>query len=540
MDNPALVSSILPPKQPTSNRSIFFKKVFDHSPSQTNLAKNQIQPPPPPPSSSASEETKLYLNDNPSQTDSLDQLMFSATRAPQHEQLEKKKKKSKKNIFSFGNFSRNVSMTPYAMSGHDLHGHPVPTENRDLEGDHGGVEFNTKRRTTATSTNSRSSKSSILASEAQSRYENDLKIWLLTIKYNKYYKHDDPLTYSPERLATFMETCDSILEKPRTHSSGSGSGSDINANNTPATFGSESRQNSLPLVKEMERPALEIDEKIQRIGFWSLSALKFISNVDTYFTRNVVTEFSNFDLKENEKIRVLNARCEFYGLQWSWQLALDNPKAEVYDFTLNPIDPTSYGNNRQTIGPANFHRIHGESLLELSFSRNSFALVVAYGLWLQLKADEWIPVLTEMHRVLLPSGTIHMMLLDFDIVNCENPRYLNFFKKLQRILTKNGIDPFPCKHIQQRLKDSGFQSTTYSLISLKKGQPSKLGNLMDFLQGYFEFLIFEKIASFHMEQEDLEDYKEIKLQYHQELRSGRLLNQFGNSYCMFVFAKKGP
>lgn len=537
MDNPDLVSTFTQPQtSTTNNRGLFFKKVkgLDHSslPS-TKPSKTQLQPK----SNSNSQlstvnEHKLFLNDDSTQ-ESLSQFNFTVfptvMQPSSQSKAEKKKKKKKKSkgLFNFGNFTRHMSMTPYTVAAQGLQGAIGPR-------DHEPVEFNTSRRSTATSTSSsKNSKISIDSSEIRDKYQTDLKTWNLTTKANKNYKHGDPLTYAPERLTSFLETYDLVLEKPRAGSAES------DLSNASQNFSLCNKQNPFPLLKELQKSPLKISEQIDLIGFWSLSALKFISNVDVFLTNNVITEFSNFNLKENDKIRVLNTQGEFFGLQWVWQLALDNPAAEIYDFTLNPIIPTSYTNFKQTIGPSNFHPIHGESLSDLSFSKNSFAFAVCYDLWLQLKSHEWVPVLSEIQRVLLPCGTIHMLLLDFDIVNCANVRYRSFFTKLQRLLVRNGIDPFPCKHITQRLRESGFESIKYSLISLKKGLPNKVGNLMEFLQSYFEFIIFYKIARFNMDQEDLEDFKELKLQYHQETKSGRLLNEFGNSYCMFVFAKKG-
>ncbi|KAH3686526.1 hypothetical protein WICPIJ_002504, partial [Wickerhamomyces pijperi] len=135
-------------------------------------------------------------------------------------------------------------------------------------------------------------------------------------------------------------------------------------------------------------------------------------------------------------------------------------------------------------------------------------------------------------------GQLYLFLYDFDLVNCQNVRLRAIYDKFHKILIKKGIGIHPTRHIQQRLKEAGFNHIRYTCISLKQGIPSPMGNLMDFVQSFFEFIIFDKIANFEMDQEDLGNFKEIKLQYQESMKSGMTLNEMGSAVYMLVFAEK--
>lgn len=272
------------------------------------------------------------------------------------------------------------------------------------------------------------------------------------------------------------------------------------------------------------------------IQFWTISTLKYLTGVHLLVTNTVLTEFENFELKQADKIRILKIDNKVFSTEWAWQLAMDNVASEVYNYTTVPIHYNINPNNK--IGPTNFHPVHGRSLSELPFSKNSFSFELAYDLFFQLKEDEWVGVLSELYRVLQPGGSLTLFLTDFIPLNCVNNVYANFFSKVKNSLIKNGLDPMPCKKIHSRLKEAGFEDINYSLISLKKGLPNKLGNMMDLMAGFIEYIMFDRIAKYELTEEELIEFKNLKLKYHQDLRDGKLVEEFGDVYFMFLFAKK--
>jgi hypothetical protein len=131
-----------------------------------------------------------------------------------------------------------------------------------------------------------------------------------------------------------------------------------------------------------------------------------------------------------------------------------------------------------------------------------------------------------------------MLLIDFTAVNCQNEVYNKFFANIRKILERKGMDPMPCRSIQSRMHEAGFDEIKYSFLSLKKGIPNRLGMTMDFIQGYLEFLIFDRIAKFEMDEAELQEFRSVKLQFHEDLRNGRLTEEFGDFYLMFAFGRK--
>jgi hypothetical protein len=279
------------------------------------------------------------------------------------------------------------------------------------------------------------------------------------------------------------------------------------------------------------------------LSFGSISAIKFITGVNILVTHGILTEFKNFDLKTTDTMRTLRLDdTKFYGIEWAWQFAIDNPTSECYNYSTNTLSqrltqPDQLGKT-VTAGPPNFHAVHGGSFADFPFSKNSFSFELAFGLFFELKEQEWVPTLTELYRVLQPQGTLSMLLIDFTAVNCQNEVYNKFFANIRKILERKGMDPMPCRSIQSRMHEAGFDEIKYSFLSLKKGIPNRLGMTMDFIQGYLEFLIFDRIAKFEMDEAELQEFRSVKLQFHEDLRNGRLTEEFGDFYLMFAFGRK--
>lgn len=331
------------------------------------------------------------------------------------------------------------------------------------------------------------------------QYKQDSVKWFSLRKLNDVSRENDALTYAPARLSSFLQFYDTYIIQDST---------------------------------------TELKNVMNLIDFWSINAIKFLSGVESLVTRRLLVDYTNKDLKNNDKLKILKLHDEYFGVSWSWVLALDNYKCDIYNLTVSPIVYTSYTDYRSNIGPKNHHIVHGKSRSELPFAKDSFPMAIAYELWFELKSEEWVPVLSELYRTIAPQGFLHMMLMDFTIVNCKNELYNEFFRKIQTVVRDLGMDPFPCKRILRRVREAGFKDVKYSLISLKKGIPNKMGNLMEFTQSFFELAIYSKFGRQYFSGEDLQLFKELRLQYNQDLKNGKLLDEFGDTYFMFVTAKK--
>lgn len=331
------------------------------------------------------------------------------------------------------------------------------------------------------------------------QYKRDSVKWFSLRKLNDVSRDNDALTYAPARLSSFLQFYDNYIQQDSFENMGN---------------------------------------VINLVDFWSISALKFLSGVENLITRRLLVDYANKDLKENDKLKVLKLHDEHFGVAWSWVLAMDNFKCDIYNLTTSPILYTSYTDYRSNIGPKNHHIVHGKSLSELPFSKNSFPMAIAYELWFELKEEEWVPVLSDLYRTIAPQGYLHMFLMDYTIINCKNELYNEIFHKIQKVIREQGMDPFPCKKILSRTREAGFTNVKYSMISIKKGIPNKMGNLMEFIQSFFELSIYTKFVRKFFSEEDIQLFKELRLQYNQDLKNGKLLDDFGDTYFMFVTAKK--
>lgn len=331
------------------------------------------------------------------------------------------------------------------------------------------------------------------------QYKLDSIKWFSLRKLADVSRENDPLIYAPARLSSFLQFYDVYIQHDSFH---------------------------------------DMKNVVNLVDFWSINAIKFLSGVENLITRRLLTDYTNRDLKMNEKLKVLKLHDEYFGISWSWMLAIDNYKCDIYNFTTSPIQYASYTDYKSKIGPKNHHIVHGKSLTELPFKKDSFPLALTYELWFELKTEEWVPVLSDLHRVITPNGYLHMFLMDYTIVNCKNELYKEVFNKIQKIIIDKGMDPFPCKKILSRTREAGFRDVKYSMISVKKGIPNKMGNLMEFIQSFFELAIFAKFARHCFSETDNQLFKELRMQYNQDLKNGKLLDEFGDSYFMFITAKK--
>ncbi|CEP23009.1 unnamed protein product [Cyberlindnera jadinii] len=274
-------------------------------------------------------------------------------------------------------------------------------------------------------------------------------------------------------------------------------------------------------------------------GFWSIQAFKYLTGVDGHIAFDVLADLSNnSDAKNKKRLKVLDMYNNSYTDSHIWQLAIDNPDRDIYCFTTDPILYTSFPDYKLAIGPQNFYILNGISYQNVPMTKNTFAAAICYDLHFYLKNDQWVPTLSEVFRLLTFNGQISIFLMDYSVLNCKNEIYSKFFEMLRNALRRDGMDPYPCKSIQKRLREAGFQNIRHAFVSLKKGIPTDLGNIVEFVQSFFECAMFKYVAQLHLSPEELVLFREMKLQYNRDVRNGELLDEFGDFYYMLVFAQK--
>lgn len=248
--------------------------------------------------------------------------------------------------------------------------------------------------------------------------------------------------------------------------------------------------------------------------------------------------------------------------QWSWQMALDFPKAMVYGFkfALNnlrlPVDeptfefsdlpktrrssvvstnsiasspsaqstqsyqtatsapPSVYNidskglcqqlRRTQHSGPSNYVPCIGHSLKKLPFDDNTFDVISAKSLWYFVKADEWIDVFKELHRVTKPGGYIEIVTSDFALLNCS-PSDEHWWNRLRAGVRRAGIDPFPSASVPDRLYKAGFVDINRALLTLPRGWSGQVGHLTDLLAMYYTESMFSTFSD--LSPEEMEAFK---------------------------------
>ncbi|KAK9471174.1 uncharacterized protein V1510DRAFT_397819 [Dipodascopsis tothii] len=187
--------------------------------------------------------------------------------------------------------------------------------------------------------------------------------------------------------------------------------------------------------------------------------------------------------------------------QWSWQLALDFPNAEVYGYRLRAHDPltavaTPAG---EPTGPANYTPVEGENLWQMPFEDNTFDIISARNLWQLIKSEEWIITLAELRRVLKPGGYLEVTVTDFKQLNLS-PVMSFWWQRLAQSVASSGYEVEPSKYLIQRMNSLGFESIRRAWIALPRGWGGQIGHLFDFLGAYMITHIFDRFGNWTPEE----------------------------------------
>lgn len=251
--------------------------------------------------------------------------------------------------------------------------------------------------------------------------------------------------------------------------------------------------------------------------------------------------------------------------QWSWQMALDFPKAMVYGFkfalnnlrlpveeptldlsdssktrrssvvsnssvasspsaqstqsaqsyqTATSAPPSVYNIDSKGVcqqlrrtqhgGPSNYVPCTGHSLKKLPFDDNTFDVISAKSLWYFVKRDEWVDVLKELHRVIKPGGYIEIVASDFALLNSSSSDEY-WWNRLRTGVRRAGIDPFPSASVPDRLYKAGFVDINRALLTLPRGWSGQVGHLTDLLAMYYTESMFSTFSD--LSPEEMEAFK---------------------------------
>lgn len=223
--------------------------------------------------------------------------------------------------------------------------------------------------------------------------------------------------------------------------------------------------------------------------------------------------------------------------QWSWQMALDFPKAMIYGFKLvenmlvrateaNTVTaptstnseavsegiPSKYhvdGTNpcteaAPTPGPTNYVRCVGHSFTQMPFEDCTFDVISAKSLWYYVPTADLTAVLSEFHRILKPGGYIELVCSDFTILNgSASDEY--WWGRLRGAVRAKGLDPRPSIRMPANLYAAGFTDVNCALLALPRGWGGQIGHLTDLLSLYYSESMFRTFSD--LTAEELEGMK---------------------------------
>lgn len=286
------------------------------------------------------------------------------------------------------------------------------------------------------------------------------------------------------------------------------------------------------------------------IDLWVMMALRYIMKGQLLFSPLAM------GIHESKESHIVLDIQGVFRDQWSWQMALDFPKAMVYGFKFahsplrrptgdsqessepentrkdsaasaasassSPSDsstasfPTKYNidskgfcsqnrhNHQKQFGPSNYIPCIGHSLKKMPFEDNTFDVISAKSLWYFVKRDDWEVVLKELHRIIKPGGCIELVVSDFCLINASET-YLPWWSRLREGVWKHGLEPLPGGAIPNHLYNVGYKDVHRALIALPRGWGGQAGHLTDLLALYYAESMFNTFSD--LTPEELETFK---------------------------------
>lgn len=309
---------------------------------------------------------------------------------------------------------------------------------------------------------------------------------------------------------------------------------------------------------------LKSKDNLEVVDLWVMMALRYVMKGKLMFS-----PLSQEIETNNIQATILDVQGVFRD-QWSWQMALDMPKAIVYGYKLsgnqlrNPLasrrsssystssadtsnssqfrtkfrnDSTFnlnsgsnfYDNERATnVAPSNYVPCIGHSIKHLPFEDNTFDIVNAKSLWYFVQKSDWPAVLKEVYRVVKPGGYIEILLADFSLLG-ENAQDSYWWSRLVNSVEDFGLEPSPVTKVPTLLYDAGFSDVNMSLMAMPRGWGGQTGHVSDLISLYYSQAMFQTFGNFTPE-----ELEQIKLPGKASVEGGYLpANRIG-----FVYAQK--
>lgn len=285
-------------------------------------------------------------------------------------------------------------------------------------------------------------------------------------------------------------------------------------------------------------------EPFRTIDLWVLMGLRYVMEGKLLFS-----PLAMCINKSNRNHIVLDLQGGFRD-QWSWQVALDFPKAMVYGFKFAnfwkrspiypPMDkfrykqsktrqssivtttssssssasslPAKYDidsqgfcrQDKKSYGPSNYIPCVGHSLTSMPFEDSTFDIVSAKSMWYFVKQEDWSHALKEFYRVLKPGGYIEFVVPDFYMVN-SNDTDDYWWSRLREGVKRHGLQPFAGATLPHHLIKAGFKDVHKALVALPRGWGGQTGHLTHLLSLYYAESMFNTFSD--LTHEELEEFK---------------------------------
>jgi SAM-dependent methyltransferase len=213
-----------------------------------------------------------------------------------------------------------------------------------------------------------------------------------------------------------------------------------------------------PISTMLPAPSPEDDEKREVIAAvererqvldqvspqtWELEALAYVRG-GTLLTKEVIAHISSI---------AAPSILDFGGkpnADWGWCIATSFPAAKVCTVYFEPIT--------EILGaPSNHVSVQVDKVHALPFADDTFDVISARTLHSLLKTEQWEPTLSELHRVLKPSGYLDFNLLDALLINVSAGSWGQVMNaEFGHRLQQRGYEREPTKLFLGRLEQAGF------------------------------------------------------------------------------------
>lgn len=228
---------------------------------------------------------------------------------------------------------------------------------------------------------------------------------------------------------------------------------------------------SRPISTMLPAPSPEDDEKRETIAAvererqvleqvspqsWELEALSYIRG-GALLTKEIAAHMKSITAPQI---------LDFGGkpnADWGWCIATSSPTAKVCT--------VYFDESTEILGaPCNHVSVYVDKPYSLPFADDTFDVISTRTLHSLLKTEHWVSTLSELHRVLKPSGYLDFSLIDALLTNVPADSWGQVMNaEFGYNLQQRGYEREPTKHFLERLEDAGFQDVKRMWMFLGMG-----------------------------------------------------------------------